>query len=282
ADVLAELRQLEALLADPELASHLGVEPPRGVLLTGPPGTGKTTVARVLAARARCSFYPVSAADVTSRWHGESERSVQRLFERARAHRPSIVFLDEVDAIARERGHDPSGAGDRQLTQLLTEIDGLASADGVLVLAATNRPDVLDPALLRGGRLSRPITLPLPDEGLRLELLRQLTARMPTVGLDLARVAAATGGLSHADRGSLCQQAALHALVRVRDAGGPTPRSRCCPRTSPARSWTPAAELDRRPGQGQLATLSRKRCRSTSTRRCRTFATISSSERTIT
>ncbi len=222
AAVLAELRQLEALLAEPDLASRLGVEPPRGVLLAGPPGTGKTTVAKVLAAQARCSFYPVSTADVTSRWHGESERSIQRLFERARAHRPSIVFLDEVDAIGRARGQDTaSGLGDRQLTQLLTEIDGLASSSGVLVVGATNRPDVLDPALTRGGRLSRTITLPLPDEQLRLALLTRLTARMPTVGVDLRRVASATDGLSGADLEAVCQQAALHALVRVRGAGDP-------------------------------------------------------------
>lgn len=219
-DVLGELRQLEALLAEPELASRLGVEPPRGVLLTGPPGTGKTTVAKVLAAQARCSFYPVSAADVSSRWHGESERSIQRLFERARAHRPSIVFIDEIDAIGRTRGQTAgTGIGDRQLTQLLAEIDGIASSDGVLVVGATNRPDVLDPALRRGGRLSRTIELPLPDEALRLKLLTRMTARMPTVGVDLARVAAATDGLSGADLEALCQQAAIHALVRVRGAG---------------------------------------------------------------
>lgn len=220
ADVLGELRQLEALLAEPELAAQLGVEPPRGILLAGPPGTGKTTVARVLAAQARCSFYPVSAADVSSRWHGESERSVQRLFERARAHRPSIVFVDEIDAIGRTRGRTAgSGTGDRQLTQLLAEIDGIASSDGVLVVGATNRPDVLDPALTRGGRLARTIELPLPDEALRLALLTRMTARMPTVGVDLARVAAATDGLSGADLEAICQQAAIHALVRVRGAG---------------------------------------------------------------
>ena len=219
ADVRSELQQLEALLAEPDLAEQLGIDPPAGVLLAGPPGTGKTTVARVLAAQSRCSFYPVSAADVSSRWHGKSERSIQRLFDRARANRPSIVFVDEVDALGRTRGHDAGGAGDRQLTQLLAEMDGLGSTTGVMVLAATNRPDVLDPALVRGGRLSRTITLPLPDQDLRLQLLRRLTARMPTVGVDLERVAAATEGMSGADLAALCQQAAVHALVRVRAAG---------------------------------------------------------------
>jgi transitional endoplasmic reticulum ATPase len=216
ADVLAELQQIEALVSSPELVDRLGVEPPRGVLLTGPPGTGKTTIARVLAAQARCSFYPVSAADVTSHWHGESERSIQRLFARARDHRPSIVFIDEIDALGAVRGRSGGEHADRQLTQLLTEIDGLAGATGVFVLAATNRPDVLDPALVRGGRISRRIEIPLPDEHGRLRLLQHFTRRMPTVGVDLGKVAAATPGMAGADLAALCQQAGVHALVRVR------------------------------------------------------------------
>ena len=213
----------------------------------------------MLAAQSRCSFYPVSAADVSSRWHGESERSIQRLFDRARANRPSIVFIDEVDALGRARGHDAGGAGDRQLTQLLAEMDGLGSTTGVMVRAATNRPDVLDPALVRGGRLSRTVTLPLPDQALRLQLLRRLTARMPTVGVDLERVAAATEGMSGADLAALCQQAAVHALVRVRAAGDRTPPSRSCPRTSPARSSRPGRDRAGQTAAAPVVTLSRKR-----------------------
>jgi transitional endoplasmic reticulum ATPase len=218
ADTLAELRQLEALLVEPDLVEQLGIQPPRGVLLAGPPGTGKTSIARVLAAQARCSFYPVSAGDVSSRWHGESERSIQRLFARARENRPSIVFLDEIDALGRARS-EHAEVGDRQLTQLLTEMDGLGSTPGVMVLAATNRPDVLDPALTRGGRLGRTITIPLPDHAQRLAMLQRFTQRMPTVGLDLDKVAGATDGLSGADLRTICQQAGLHALVRAREAG---------------------------------------------------------------
>jgi transitional endoplasmic reticulum ATPase len=217
--IKAELMQLQALVEDPDLADHFGVSPPSGVLLAGPPGTGKTTVARVLAAQARCSFYPVSAADVLSKWVGESERNIATLFARARDNRPSIIFIDEIDAIGARRDAGGNDAAARQLNQLLAEMDGIAGARGVLVVGATNRAELLDPALVRGGRLSRTIILELPDADGRLALLQLGTARMPTVGVDLEALAAATDGLSGADLQAVCQQAALHALVRTREAG---------------------------------------------------------------
>lgn len=220
-EVEEELRQLERLLVEPELARELGIEPPRGVLLAGPPGTGKTSIAKVLAATAQCSFYPVSAADVTSKWVGESEGAVKRLFERARSNRPSIVFIDEIDAIGRDRDAGDGAAGERLLTQLLAEIDGLGSRAGVLVIGATNRPDALDPALVRGGRLSRRIELPLPGVEERWEMLEQMTARMPTVGVDLYGLAIMTDGMSGADLQALCHQAGIEALVRTRQEGDP-------------------------------------------------------------
>ena len=155
--VLAELRKTQELIEDPERCERLGIDPPSGLLLTGPPGTGKTTIAKVLAAEAKCSFYPVTAADLTSRWVGESEKAMARLFRRARANCPSIVFIDEIDAIGGTRGK--LGAYDRQLDQLLLEIDGMSSSPGVFVVGATNRPRAVDPALRRGGRLSRTIAL---------------------------------------------------------------------------------------------------------------------------
>lgn len=214
-DTTAELRQVQALVADPDRAAAYGVQMPSGLLLAGPPGTGKTTIARVFAAQAGCSFYPAGASDLTSKWVGESEASVARLFARARDNAPSIVFLDEIDAVAAARSEGGSSVLDRTLTQLLTEIDGITEQRGVFVMAATNRPDMLDPALLRGGRLSRTITIPLPDRAGRRRLLGLFSASMPLRDVDLDAVAARTDGFSGADLEALCQQAALRAMLRA-------------------------------------------------------------------
>jgi transitional endoplasmic reticulum ATPase len=221
--IKAQLRQLQAVIEDPESTRQFGVDPPTGLLLAGPPGTGKTTVAKVLAAQARASFYPISGADVMSKWVGESEQNIRRLFERARENRPSIVFIDEIDAIAGRRG-ESLGTHDSHVNQLLAEIDGVSGQRGVFVIGATNRPDQLDPALLRGGRLSRTIVLGLPDESDRLAMLRLHTARMPTVAVDLATLAARTDGFSPADLKSLAQEAALAAMTRT-GSGASAPAS---------------------------------------------------------
>ena len=210
--IKAQLQQLQAVIEDPESARRFGVDPPTGLLLAGPPGTGKTTVAKVLAAQARCSFYPISGADVISKWVGESEVNIRRLFERARANRPSIIFIDEMDAIAGRRGTVETH--DSHVNQLLAEIDGVSGQQGVFIIGATNRPDQLDPAVLRGGRLSRTIVLGVPDEEGRHAMLCLHTARMPTVGVDLERLARETDGLSPADLKALCQEAALAAMIR--------------------------------------------------------------------
>ena len=216
-EIKAQLQQLQSVIEDPESAKRFGVDPPTGLLLAGPPGTGKTTVAKVLAAQARASFYPISGADVISKWVGDSERNIRQLFERARENRPSIVFIDEIDAIAGRRG-ESLGVHDSHVNQLLAEIDGLAGQRGVFVVGATNRPDQLDPALLRGGRLSRTIFLGLPDETGRLAMLKLHTARMPTVGVRFEELAAATDGFSPADLKSLAQEAALAAMTRTGEA----------------------------------------------------------------
>jgi transitional endoplasmic reticulum ATPase len=213
--VLAELRKTQELIEDPERCERLGIDPPSGLLLTGPPGTGKTTIAKVLAGEAKCSFYPVTAADLTSRWVGESEKAMARLFRRARANCPSIVFIDEIDAIGGTRGK--LGAYDRQLDQLLLEIDGMSSSPGVFVVGATNRPRAVDPALRRGGRLSRTINLGLPDVEQRLRILELLTKPMPLRGVDLEDLALETEGYSGADLKALMQQAALESMVRTDD-----------------------------------------------------------------
>ena len=217
--IKAQLQQLQSVIEDPESARRFGVEPPTGLLLAGPPGTGKTTIAKVLAAQARASFYPVSGADVMSKWVGESERNIRELFERARANRPSIIFIDEIDAIAGRRGSIE--VHDSQINQLLSEIDGIAGQRGVFLIGATNRPDQLDPALLRGGRLSRTIVLGLPDEEGRLAVLRLNTARMPTVDVRLDELARETDGMSPADLKALAQEAALVAMARDDSAETP-------------------------------------------------------------
>jgi len=213
ASIKAQLQQLQAVIEDPESALRLGVDPPTGLLLAGPPGTGKTTIAKVLAAQAHSSFYPISGADVISKWVGESERNIRQLFERARENRPSIIFIDEIDAIASRRG--AIEVHDSHVNQLLAEIDGVTGQRGVFIIGATNRPDQLDPALLRGGRLSRTIVLGLPDEAARLAMLRLHTKRMPTVGVRLDELARETDGLSPADLKSLAQEAALAAMTRA-------------------------------------------------------------------
>jgi transitional endoplasmic reticulum ATPase len=213
AEIKAQLQQIQAVIEDPESAQRFGVSPPTGLLLAGPPGTGKTTIGKVLAAQARCSFYPISGADITSKWVGESEDNIQRLFERARENRPSIIFIDELDAIAGRR--DGLAVQHGLVNQLLVEIDGMAGQRGLFIVGATNRPDQLDPALLRGGRLSRTIVIGLPDEAGRLAILRLYTARMPTVAVRLEDLATDTHGSSPADLKALCQEAALVAMART-------------------------------------------------------------------
>ncbi|HYG71993.1 MAG TPA: AAA family ATPase [Actinomycetota bacterium] len=217
--IKAQLQQLQAIIEDPESARRFGVDPPTGLLLAGPPGTGKTTVAKVLAAQAKASFYPISGADVMSKWVGESERNIRQLFERARENRPSIVFIDEIDAIAGRRGD--LQIHDSQVNQLLAEIDGIGGQRGIFVIGATNRPDQIDPALLRGGRLSRTIVLGLPGESERLAILRLYTARMPTVAVRFEELARDTDGMSPADLRSLAQEAALAAMGRSGDEASP-------------------------------------------------------------
>jgi transitional endoplasmic reticulum ATPase len=216
--IKAQLQQLQHVIEDPESARRFGVDPPTGLLLAGPPGTGKTTIAKVLAAQARCSFYPISGADVTSKWVGESERNIRQLFERARENRPSIIFIDEIDAIAGRRGE--LQAHDSQVNQLLAEMDGVSGQRGIFIVGATNRPDQLDPALLRGGRLSRTIVLGLPDEEGRRAILHLHTTRMPTIAVRLDELARETDGLSPADLKALCQEAALVAMARADSDGG--------------------------------------------------------------
>jgi transitional endoplasmic reticulum ATPase len=212
-----QLQQLHELVRDPTRAQRFGITPPSGALLYGPPGTGKTTIAKVLAAQANTSFYPLKSSDLLSKWVGESEQNVAQVFARARENAPSIIFLDEIDSLAPRRGSTfDSGVGDRVLNQLLAEIDGLKTRPGVFVLGATNRKDLIDEPMLRGGRLETHIEIGLPDAGGRLALLQLFTKAMPLAAdVSCAAIAAVTDGVSPADLRKLCQEAGLRAMLRA-------------------------------------------------------------------
>ena len=214
-----ELRQMQLLLENPSLSKDLGIEPPTGLLLYGPPGTGKTTIARVLAHESHCHFVATSPAEINSMWLGESEKSVKKLFDEARAKAPAIIFLDEIDALLPSRSGGVNQYSDKVVNQFLHEMDGLTRNRRIFVIGATNRRDMLDPALLRGGRLSREIEIPLPDEPARRQLfaLAAGAAKMAD-DIDLDEMAQRTEGYSGANIKAVVNEAGLQALIRLSEA----------------------------------------------------------------
>lgn len=198
----------------PDSFTRLGIEAPRGVLLHGPPGTGKTFLVRALAGTGALNVFTVKGSELMNRWVGESERAVRELFNRARDAAPALIFLDEVDALAPARGQSSdSGASDRVVAALLTELDGMEPTRGVVVLAATNRPELVDAALRRPGRLERQVEVPLPDRAARGEILRAVSASTPFAeDVDLDELAGTLQGYSAADCAGLVREAALIAL----------------------------------------------------------------------
>ncbi|ODQ81797.1 hypothetical protein BABINDRAFT_6445 [Babjeviella inositovora NRRL Y-12698] len=211
-----ELREtVEYPVLHPEKYAKFGLSPSKGVLFFGPPGTGKTLLAKAVATEVSANFISVKGPELLSMWVGESESNVRDIFDKARAAAPTVVFLDELDSIAKARGASPgdSGATDRVVNQLLTEMDGMNAKKNVFVIGATNRPDQIDPALLRPGRLDQLIYVPLPDEKARLSILEAQLRKTPLEpGLTLHEIAKNTNGFSGADLSYIVQRAAKFAI----------------------------------------------------------------------
>jgi transitional endoplasmic reticulum ATPase len=207
-------------LTYPDTFARLGVQPPRGVLLYGPPGCGKTYLVKAIAGTGRANVLSVKGAELLNKWVGESERAVRELFRRAREAAPTLVFLDEVDALAPIRGQaSDGGTTDRVVAALLTELDGVEDLRNVVVIGATNRPDLVDPALLRPGRLERMIYVPPPDAEARAEILRAASRNVPLApDVDLPALAGDLDRFSAADCAALIREAALAAMRESLDA----------------------------------------------------------------
>ena len=213
ANAKQEVWELVDFLTDPQRYRQLGAEVPHGVLLMGPPGTGKTLLARALAGEAGVPFYSISGSEFIELFVGVGAARVRNLFEAAKKNAPSIIFVDELDSVGRTRGTGLGGGHDEReqtLNQILAEMDGFSGHEPIIVLAATNRPDVLDPALLRPGRFDRHVTLDLPDREERVEVLRVHCRTVPMgTGVDLESLAASTPGFSGADLKNLVNEAAM-------------------------------------------------------------------------
>lgn len=210
---------IEMPLEDPASFTRMGITPPKGVLLFGAPGTGKTLIARAIANESKANFISIKGPEIMSKWVGESEKAVRMIFKKAKQVSPSIVFLDEIDAIAPKRGsHFDSGATERVVNQLLTSMDGLEDMENVVVIAATNRPDIVDPALLRPGRFDKLMLIPVPDEDCRLKILQVHTKRMPLENVDLRSMVKRLDGYVGADIENLCREAGLAALRKSKTA----------------------------------------------------------------
>jgi 26S proteasome regulatory subunit T4 len=221
-DQVRELREvIELPLTNPELFIRVGIKAPKGVLLYGPPGTGKTLLARALASNINGTFLKVVASAIVDKYIGESARIIREMFGYAKDHQPCVIFMDEIDAIGGSRFSEGTSADreiQRTLMELLAQLDGFESLGAVKIVMATNRPDILDPALLRPGRLDRKIEIPLPNEASRLEILKIHAGSITKRGdIDYESVVKLADGFNGADLRNICTEAGLFAIREGRD-----------------------------------------------------------------
>jgi len=212
-DVIEDIKEaVEWPLEKPEVFTEMGVRPPRGILLFGPPGTGKTLMAKAAANEVSANFIPVRGPEVMSKWVGESEKAIREIFKLAKMASPSIILLDELDALAPSRGLGAGRAQEQVVNQLLSSLDGLEQMKGVVVIGTTNRPDIIDPALLRAGRFDRRIFVKPPGLDGRRKILEIHTSEMPMKGVDLDSLATQMEGFVGADIEAVCREAGMMAL----------------------------------------------------------------------
>ncbi|RLG26506.1 AAA family ATPase, partial [Methanosarcinales archaeon] len=221
-DVRQEIREaVEWPLTHPDKFRKMGIHPPKGILLYGPPGTGKTLVAKAVARETAANFISIRGPQLLSKWVGESERAMREVFKKARQVAPCIIFFDEIDAIAPVRGGDTNRAVERMVNQLLTELDGLETLEDVMIIGATNRPDIIDPALLRTGRFDRMVLLEAPAKKGRMEIFRIHTKEMPlSEDVDFEELTEVTDGYTGADIESVCRETVMLALREDINAKG--------------------------------------------------------------
>lgn len=214
-DLESELKAVVELLSDSKAAIKYGISVPKGILLSGPPGTGKTTIAKVMACEAKLNFFPLEKDKIVSKFVGESEKNMAIFFDAVRSQAPAIIFIDEVDALGRGRGGNVSEHGQNLLNHLLQEIDGIYDSKGVYIIAATNRADIVDSALKRSGRLTKEIVVGLPDFESRFRLFNLFLSRLPLKqSINIEALAKHSEGISGADIRAICDQAGVNAFQR--------------------------------------------------------------------
>ena len=244
-EAVEELHEIKEFLENPKKFQALGARIPKGVLLYGPPGTGKTLLARAVAGEAGVPFFSISGSDFVEMFVGVGASRVRDLFEQAKQNSPCIIFMDEIDAVGRHRGAGLGGGHDEReqtLNQLLVEMDGFEAKDNIIMIAATNRPDILDPALLRPGRFDRQITVDRPDRGGRRKILEVHTRGKPLAkDIDLDALAGQTPGFTGADLSNLVNEAALLAARKGKKEIGHTSSKRASCASSRARRRRPAS-----------------------------------------